>query len=78
MFGRVFGFTLVVAVLVAATSHPAAAYIGPGAGLSVIGTLVALLGAVLLAIVGFVWYPVKRMMAKLRKAKGPDQPSRQS
>lgn len=44
------------------------AYIGPGAGLSAIGTLVALVGAVLLAIVGFVWYPVKRMMKK-RKTK---------
>ena len=40
------------------------AYIGPGAGLSAIGSLVALLGAVLLVIVGFVWYPVKRLMRK--------------
>jgi hypothetical protein len=52
-----------------ATGAPdaALAYIGPGAGLSAIGTLVALVGAVLLAIVGFVWYPIKRM---LRGRKG--------
>jgi hypothetical protein len=42
----------------------AEAYVGPGAGLSAIGTLVALVGAVLLAIVGFVWYPIKRLLRR--------------
>lgn len=42
------------------------AYIGPGAGLSALGSLLALLGAALLTIVGFVWYPVKRMLRKWR------------
>lgn len=46
---------------------PAHAYIGPGAGLSAIGSVLALFGALLLMIVGFVWYPVKRLM-KRRKA----------
>ena len=46
----------------------AAAYVGPGAGLSVIGSLLALIAAVILAIVGFIWYPLKRMTRK-RKAK---------
>ena len=46
----------------------ALAYIGPGAGLSAIGTLIALVGAVLLAIVGFVWYPVKRLLKGRKKA----------
>lgn len=45
----------------------ASAYIGPGAGLSAIGSLLALIGAVLLAIVGFVWYPIRRL---LRRGKG--------
>ena len=50
---------------------PAAAhaYIGPGAGISAIGSLLALIAAVLLAIVGFVWYPVKRLMKNRRKAR---------
>ena len=42
----------------------AQAYIGPGAGLGAIGTLFALIGAVFLAIVGFVWYPVKRLLRR--------------
>ena len=45
----------------------AEAYIGPGAGLSVIGTVVALIGAILLGIVGFIWYPIKRLLAKKNK-----------
>lgn len=40
----------------------AAAYIGPGAGLSALGTAVAVVGAFLLLIVGFIWYPVKRLL----------------
>lgn len=40
----------------------ALAYVGPGAGLSAIGTVIALIGAILLGIVGFVWYPVKRLL----------------
>ena len=52
---------------------PAYAYIGPGAGLTAIGTVIALVGAVLLAIVGFVWYPIKRLKAKLAKNKAQDE-----
>ena len=52
--------------LLAATT-PAAAYIGPGAGLGAIGTVIAVIGAVLLMLVGFIWYPVKRMIKKMRK-----------
>lgn len=42
------------------------AYVGPGAGLTAIGTLIALLAAIALAVVGFVWYPVRRMIRKRR------------
>jgi hypothetical protein len=45
-------------------SAPVFAYIGPGAGLSAIGSVLAVLGAVLLMILGFVWYPVKRLLAR--------------
>jgi len=38
----------------------ALAYIGPGAGITVIGSALALLGAIVLLIVGFAWYPIKR------------------
>ena len=53
-------------LLVADSAH---AYIGPGAGISAVGSLLALSATVLLAIVGFVWYPVKRLMKKRRKIR---------
>ena len=64
-------------VLVITLSGPvrAEAYIGPGAGISAIGTVVALLGAILLAIVGFIWYPIKRLLLKFRKKRDRNLPS---
>lgn len=49
------------------------AYIGPGAGISAIGTVVAFIGAILLAIVGFVWYPMKRLLAKRKQKQTGEQ-----
>jgi hypothetical protein len=46
------------------------AYIGPGAGITVIGTAVAFVGAVVFALVGFVWYPLKRLRNALRSSRG--------
>jgi len=59
------------AALAAMAATPAAAYIGPGAGIGAFGTVIALVGAIAMLIVGFVWYPVKRMM-KTRKAGQSD------
>jgi type VI protein secretion system component VasK len=56
--------SLSIASLLFAAPQSAEAYIGPGAGISVIGTVIALIGAVLLAIIGFIWYPMKRLLAR--------------
>ena len=48
---------------------PAFAYIGPGAGLGAIATFIAIVLGVILLIVGFVWYPLKRILNKRRKTK---------
>ncbi len=56
--------------------HAAEAYIGPGAGITVIGTVVAFVGAVFFAIIGFVWYPIKRLIAAFR-TKGARRPDEQ-
>lgn len=45
-----------------ATPTAALAYVGPGASLTAIGVLIALVAAVVLAVVGFVWYPLKRLL----------------
>ena len=60
-------WTLFVAAVLIGLPREAAAYIGPGAGLSVIGTVVSVIGAVFLAILGFIWYPIKRQLMKLKR-----------
>lgn len=65
---------LLVLVLTLAGPGWAEAYIGPGAGISAIGTVIALLGAILLAIVGFVWYPIKRLLSKFKKKSDREIP----
>ncbi len=50
-----------------ALSDPALAYMGPGAGLTMIGSLVALVSAVLAGIFGFIWYPLKRLFKRWRR-----------
>ena len=49
----------------------ALAYIGPGAGLTAIGSVLAFFGVVALLIAGFVWYPVKRLIAS--RGRGSSQ-----
>ncbi|MBI3677587.1 MAG: hypothetical protein HY243_13325 [Proteobacteria bacterium] len=53
--------------LAALVPDSALAYVGPGAGLSALGTLAAFASALVLAVVGFVWYPLKRLLGLFRK-----------
>ncbi len=46
------------------------AYIGPGTGLSAIGAFVAVVAGITVALFGFLWYPIKRL---LRKKKAKDE-----
>lgn len=49
---------------------PAAAYMGPGAGLGMLGSLAAVVGAVLIAIFGLVIVPIRMFLRRRRKAHG--------
>jgi len=64
-----------IAALVAAAiclpAAPAAAYLGPGAGLSAVGSLLALVAGLAVAVVGFLWFPVKRLIRRMRKPIEP-------
>ena len=62
------------ALSVAATDtfrHVVLAYLGPGAAVSTIGTFLALLAAVIVAFVGFFWYPIKRYLGR-NNSQEPD------
>ncbi len=56
--------TIFLLLPLAAIPGEALAYVGPGAGLSAIGAALALVGAILLGIIGFLWYPIKRLMKR--------------
>ena len=45
-------------------SSNAQAYVGPGLGVGVIGAIVGVVGAILMAIIGVFWYPLKRLFGK--------------
>ena len=45
------------------------AYMGPGAGLAAIGSLLVVAAAFLLMRVGFVWYPLQRLLRALRNRR---------
>lgn len=49
-------------------------YVGPGIGMSALGVLLALIGGIFLAILGFIWYPIKRLLKAVRKKRLADQP----
>ena len=43
------------------------AYIGPGGGLSALGALLAIVAGSIIALFGFVWYPIKRILRNRKK-----------
>lgn len=43
------------------------AYVGPGAGLSAIGALLAIIAGLAVAVGDFVWYPVKRLLRRRKR-----------
>lgn len=53
-------------------TSPAFAYVGPGVGLGVFGTLFGIFAAVALALFGLFWYPLKRAFGK-KSASNNDQ-----
>ncbi len=60
-------------LLIAALAMPvcAYAYIDPGAGVTSIRTVAIIAGVILLALVGLLWYPLKRLLTK-KQDKGGD------
>ncbi len=59
-----------IATAHAAASGPAfAAYIGPGAGLGFLGSLLAVLMVVFLGLVGLILYPVKLVIRWVRRTR---------
>ena len=70
-------FAILAAVGAIVAPGPALAYVGPGAGLSLIGSLVAVVGAVLFALFGLFILPVRMLLKRRRHraAAGREAPA---
>lgn len=58
-----------LAVLVALWADPAAAYIGPGAGITMLGALWGVVVAVFLALGAVLFWPIRILLRKRRKSE---------
>jgi hypothetical protein len=59
---------LAAGVLVAGLPHAAAAYVGPGAGISMLGALWAVIVAIVLALGGLLIWPIRMMMRRRKRS----------
>jgi hypothetical protein len=58
---------LVAGIAVAGLPHAAAAYVGPGAGLTMLGALWAVIAAILFALAGLVIWPIRAMRRRRKQ-----------
>ena len=54
-------------IVLLSISSPVVAYIGPGMGGGVIAAVLGVIGAILLALFGILYYPIKRMLKNRKK-----------
>lgn len=60
------------------TSTPAGAYGGPGSVITGIGALLAVVAALIASIFGFLWFPLKRFVRKVRGSQAEIDAKRSS
>ena len=54
-------------LMITAAAEPALAYIGPGAGVTVIGAVLGIFATIAVVIFSLLWYPVRRLRAKRKR-----------
>jgi hypothetical protein len=54
-------------IVLLSISSPVFAYIGPGMGGGVIAGILGVIGAILLALFGILYYPIKKMLKNRKK-----------
>lgn len=62
----------IVAVVIALTVVPAHAYVGPGAGLTLIGSAIGLLLALFAALGAILWWPIRRLLSRAKKVENAE------
>lgn len=64
---KIFTLILLISALLVSAS-PALAYVGPGAGISVLGSLLSILATIVVAIGAIIFWPLRKFL-KRRKAR---------
>ncbi len=59
-------FLVFIVVLTPAASM---AYVGPGLGAGAVGVVLGIIGSILVALFAVLWYPLKRLVKKIKKTK---------
>lgn len=59
---------ILILSIMLAVPETALAYVGPGAGLSIIGSVLAFFAAIIIGIFGFLWFPIRRLLRKRKQA----------
>jgi membrane associated rhomboid family serine protease len=65
--------TMVPVILLCLIASSAEAYVGPGLGMGAIGAILGLIGSVLLALLAFIWYPLKRFFRKIKSSRNHEE-----
>lgn len=76
--GAIIRYSVVLLALFLGDQSLALAYVGPGLGAGTLAAVLGLLISILLALVAIVWYPLKRLIKKLRKVQSDKQPEQTS
>lgn len=59
-------------LMIVAVAEPALGYIGPGAGVTVIGAVFGIAATIAVVIFSLVWYPIRRLRAKRKREIADD------
>jgi hypothetical protein len=65
---------LSVVAILAAAAFPAFAYIGPGSGISVIGSLLGLLSTILITVAAIALFPIRKLLKKRAQKQLTEDP----
>ena len=66
--------SLLVMISIGLYAGSALAYVGPGVGAGVVAVVIGVISSVFLAVVGIIWYPIKRLMRRRKEAEAKKQP----
>ena len=59
----------ILTFLLSTISTQAYAYVGPGMGAGAVAVVLGIAGGILMLLVGVIYYPLKKLIKKLRKSK---------